>query len=176
MVPSGALTLCPKGEMMREFETIYLLKPDLPAEQLATIKEKISNTIKKGEGHVLSHADWGKRKLAYYVKKFRHAQYFYLQFLDSGAHVGELERILKFDDNVLKFLTVKLKDEVKVEERLAEAGKEPLPPEEPFSYQRPAESTPYRGRPREEYPSREGKPKGPPAEVNKQDEAEKSES
>ena len=114
---------------MREYETIYVLKPDLPAEQFIKIKEKVEETLKKGEGHIISHTDWGKRRLAYQVDKFRFAQYIYLQYLDQGGSVSELERILKYDDSVLKFLTVKLNDKVVVEERLAKK-QEPLPPPE----------------------------------------------
>lgn len=115
---------------MREYETIYVLKPDLPSEQLTKLNEKVSGIIQKAEGHVLFHTDWGKLKLAYDVKKFRFAHYFYFQYLDNGDSISELERILKYDDNVLKFLTVKLRDGVSVEERLAQPKEPPLSPVE----------------------------------------------
>lgn len=118
---------------MREYETIYLLKPDIPAEQISSIKDKVSSTIQKGEGHILVHSEWGKRKLAYDVKKCRHAYYFFLQYLSPGPQVAELERILKYDDNVLKFLTVKVADLDDVQSRLATPVEPPPPPEELYS-------------------------------------------
>jgi small subunit ribosomal protein S6 len=123
---------------MREYETIYVLKPDLPSDTVKGLQDKLSAIIQKQEGHVLAHADWGKRKLAYRVDKFRQAQYIYLQYLDQGPAVAELERILKYDDKVLKFLTVKLKDKVDVKERLSAPPTTPPPPEE-IAEERPSE-------------------------------------
>jgi len=128
---------------MREYETVYLLKPDLPSDQLSTLKEKFTQTITKGEGHMLSQGDWGKRKLAYDLKKNRYGHYIYLQYLSTGPIVSNLERLLKLDDSVLKFLTVKLADKVDVEERLKNLGEAPLAPEEPAP-SRAQESPQYR--------------------------------
>ncbi|MFO1464459.1 MAG: 30S ribosomal protein S6 [bacterium] len=117
---------------MREYETIYVVKPDLPGDQVKTIQEKLKDIIEKSQGHVLHHVDWGKRRLAYRVEKFNQAQYLYLQYLDQGASVAEIERILKYDDRILKFLTVKVQDKVNKDERISRAGEAPLPPEELF--------------------------------------------
>lgn len=115
---------------MREYETIYVLKPDLPAEQVKVLKDKVQDIIEKAEGKVLHHVDWGKRRLAYKVEKFQQAQYIYLQYLDKGLSIAEIERILKNDDRVLKFLTVQVEEKVNVEDRLARAGEAPIAPEE----------------------------------------------
>lgn len=120
---------------MREYETIYVLKPDLPADIVKVLQDKLVSILAKEKGQVLVHTDWGKRKLAYRVDKFRHGQYLYLLYLDSGVSITELERILKYDDKVLKFLTVRLNDDVNVQERLATPVVAPLPPEEIGSYQ-----------------------------------------
>ena len=115
---------------MREYETIYLIKPDLPLDIGKGLQDKLSEIVKKQQGHILSRADWGKRRLAYRIQKFRHAQYLYLQFLDPGPSIAEIERILKYDDRVLRYLTVKIKEKVNVEDRLAKPVEAPLPPEE----------------------------------------------
>ncbi len=115
---------------MREYETIYLLKPDLPGDVAKVLQDRLTDIIMKQEGHVLAQTDWGKRKLAYQIQKFRHAQYQYLLYLDRGNAIAELERILKYDDRVLRFLTVKLKDKVDVAERTAKPVEAPPPPDE----------------------------------------------
>ena len=115
---------------MREYETIYLLKPDLPQDQVKTLQGRLSEIVQKSGGHVLHHTDWGKRKLAYRVHKFKQGQYVYLQFLDNGPSVAEIERILKNDDKTLRFLTVKLHEMVDAQERLAKPSDAPPPPEE----------------------------------------------
>src|SRR5688572_8071623 len=126
---------------MREYETIYLLKPDLPLEVAKGLQDKISEIISKQSGHVLSKADWGKRRLAYRIQKLKHAQYLYVLFLDAGHSIAEIERILKNDDRVIRFLTVKMKDKVNVEERMSKPIEPPLPPEEFHSHEEE-----YRGR------------------------------
>lgn len=118
---------------MREYETIYLLKPDLPGDVAKGLQDRLTEIIKKQEGHVLVQTDWGKRKLAYQIQKFRHAQYQYLLFLDRGNAISEMERILKYDDRVLRFLTVKLKDKVDIAQRTAKPVEAPPPPDEVFS-------------------------------------------
>lgn len=120
---------------MREYETIFLLKPDLPLDVAKGLQDKITDIIKKTNGHVLAKADWGKRRLAYRIQKLKHAQYVYLLFLDEGASVAEIERILKLDDRVIRYLTVKLKDKVNVEDRLSKPVEAPLPPEEFHSHE-----------------------------------------
>ncbi len=119
---------------MREYETVYVLKADLPAEQLSSLKEKLATILGRSQGHVLHHIDWGKRRTAYDIEKARYAHYFYLQYLTAGEGVSELERTLKYDDNVLKFLTVKLADEVDVEQRKAAPGSAPLAPDVVLPY------------------------------------------
>jgi small subunit ribosomal protein S6 len=114
---------------MREYETVFLLKPDLPTEQISTLKDKFVKAITKGSGQLVTQGDWGKRKLAYDIKKLSHAHYIYLQYICGGKVVHNLERLLKLDDAVLKFLTVKLADEVDPEKRLAEGKPAPEAPD-----------------------------------------------
>lgn len=115
---------------MREYETVYLLKPDIPSEQLEAVKEKFSQVIRSTQGHLLSLGDWGKRKLAYDVQKNHHGHFIYLRYLGASELVAQLERLLRIDDNVMKFLTVKLNDDVNVEEKLAAGAPVPEAPEE----------------------------------------------
>lgn len=115
---------------MREYETVYLLKPDLPPDQLTAIKDKFNHVITEAKGHVLSLGDWGKRKLAYDVQKSQYGHYIYLRYLGPEGLVNQVERLLGIEDSVMKFLTVRLSDEVDVQERLAKKGDAPPPPEE----------------------------------------------
>ena len=128
---------------MREYETVYLLKPDLPPDQLTTIKDKFTHVITGAQGHVLSQGDWGKRKLAYEVDKHQHGHYIYLRYLGPEGLVNQLERLLNIEDTVLKFLTVRLSDQINVQERLAKKDEAPLAPEEVHGA-RPVDSGPWR--------------------------------
>lgn len=137
---------------MREYETIYLLKPDLAPDQVKIIREKVADLVQKHQGHVLVQTDWGKRRLAYRIQKLKFAQYIYMLYLDSGSAVAEIERILKYDDRVIRFLTVKVKDKVNVEERLAQPVPAPEAPEEVYSYQAEDTRSRYSGPPRRRSP------------------------
>ena len=56
--------------------------------------------------------DLGKRKLAYEIAKFQKGHYYVLSFLDDGQVVGELERNLRIEESVLRFMTIRVEDEV----------------------------------------------------------------
>lgn len=115
---------------MRQYETIYLLKADLPPDQLTEIKEKFTKNLSGGSSHILSQGDWGKRKLAYDIEKNRYAHYIYLRYLTTGDVVHNLERLLKIEDSVLKFLTVRLDEVENVEELLGQDTQDTAAPEE----------------------------------------------
>jgi small subunit ribosomal protein S6 len=112
-------------ERQREYETIYIVRPDVAEEDLATIRERVETVIDSEGGHTLRFDDWGPRRLAYIIRdnsegrKFERGHYQYYRYLVPPGTVTELERNLKLLDNVLKFLTVKIDDNLIPEERLA---------------------------------------------------------
>lgn len=133
---------------MREYETIYVTKPGITSEAQAKLQEKLQGALEKAEAKLLHQVDWGKRKLAYEVQKEKIGRYFYLSYLSDSNVASELERLLKYDDQVLKFLSVQVADQVNAEERLQKPGEPPSPPEEPSRYESraPQEGGPRQGR------------------------------
>ena len=97
---------------MRRYETIYIVDPNIDAESLDDVATKFLGLITKLKGTIIKISDWGKRKLAYEVKRFDKGYYFVLDFCGLPESVKELERNLKLDDRVLKYLTVKIDDDV----------------------------------------------------------------
>ena len=94
----------------REYETIYVLRPDAGREASESISTRVLDVISKQQGALTKVENWGYRKLAYPVKKHGRGVYVYLKYLGDGALVSELERNLRLQDHVLKFQTVKLGD------------------------------------------------------------------
>lgn len=94
----------------REYETIYVLKPDAGKEASERISDRVRDVITKQRGALTRVENWGFRKLAYPVRKHSRGVYVYLKYLGDGALVSELERNLRLQDHVLKFQTVKLGD------------------------------------------------------------------
>jgi len=110
---------------MRKYETIFILDPDLEEEQTQPVIEKIKGIITQTQGEILKVEDWGKRKLAYEVKKKPKGHYFLLHFLGSPALLSELERNFRVMDAVIKFQSVRLDD------RQASSSQAPIMEETP---------------------------------------------
>jgi small subunit ribosomal protein S6 len=92
----------------REYETIYVLKPDSGKEASERISDRVRDVITKQRGSLTRVENWGFRKLAYPVRKHSRGVYVYLKYIGDGALVSELERSLRLQDSVLKYQTVKL--------------------------------------------------------------------
>ena len=110
---------------MRRYELIYIVNPNLDAESLGEVVAKFSDLTKKLKGYLVKVTEWGKKKLAYEVKRFDKGYYIVFDFCGSPETVKELERNLKLDDRVLKYLTVKIDEDVDPKE-LAPKDKEKI--------------------------------------------------
>lgn len=105
---------------MRRYETIYIANPNLDDEALKEIVTKFSDLIKKQKGSIVKIDAWGKRKMAYEVKRFDKGHYVLLDFCGLPEMVTELERNLKLDDRILKYSTVKIDEDVDPAELIVE--------------------------------------------------------
>jgi small subunit ribosomal protein S6 len=92
----------------REYETIYVLRPDAGREASESIGTRVLDVIAKQHGSLTRVENWGYRKLAYPVRKHGRGVYVYLKYVGDGQLVSELERNLRLQDAVLKLQTVKL--------------------------------------------------------------------
>ena len=97
---------------MKRYETIYIVNPNLDADSVKEVTVKFSDLIKRLKGYIVRVNEWGKRKLAYEVKRFDRGYFVVLDFCGLPGVVQELERGLKLDDRVLLYLTVKIGEDV----------------------------------------------------------------
>ena len=97
---------------MRQYETLFIVNPDLPEEEYKDVLKKFNDLIEKKRGVIVKQDEWGKQRLAYLVKKFDHGSYVLLDYCGEPGMTAELERDLKLDDRVLRYQTVKLADDV----------------------------------------------------------------
>lgn len=105
--------------ILNEYETIYIARPDLTDDVMTKITSRYEQVITGNNGTILVSEDWGKRKLAYTISKHQRGHYIYLNYVGPAALVAEVERNLGLEDQLLRFLTVKLEDAVEVEARRA---------------------------------------------------------
>ena len=93
---------------MREYEVMYIIKPDLEEEKYATIIEKYNTLIQNNGGEVVSVEPWGKRRLAYEIDKLREGYYVLLKINAGPELPAELERNFRIADEVMRYLVVKI--------------------------------------------------------------------
>jgi small subunit ribosomal protein S6 len=101
---------------MRRYEQVCILRPSLSEEEITRIIDYATQLIQEDEGSVIFLNKWGMRKLAYPIKKESQGYYVLCDFAASPTVVSEIERKFRIDDAVLKYLTVKISDEISAEE------------------------------------------------------------
>jgi small subunit ribosomal protein S6 len=98
---------------MRIYEELFIVKPDVPEEELDAFVEQLRTQLTSAGATVDKIEKWGKRRLAYRVEKYREGSYVLLQFTGGPEIVKELERRLRVQDAVLKFITVRIDETLK---------------------------------------------------------------
>jgi len=102
---------------LREYETIFLVKPDLTDDNVDRLKERVRGIVSREGGKVIRFTVWGKKKTLYPIAKQPRAIYVHTHYLGSSGLVAEVERNLRNLDEVTRYLSVKLADEVDPESR-----------------------------------------------------------
>ena len=88
----------------REYELVYILQPELTDEELSALNERVTQFIQDQDGEVQETELWGKRSLAYPIKDFFEGYYILHRLNIPGSLIEEIERILRFNENVLRYL------------------------------------------------------------------------
>lgn len=109
---------------MREYETTYVLNPAASDAMVKASLDKIGAVIGRHKGSIIRSQNLGKKTLAYRIKKQTKGVYLYLDYCADNEAVSEIEHLLRLDEQVIRYLTVKLNDDVDVEGRKAELEKE----------------------------------------------------
>ncbi|MFM7662728.1 MAG: 30S ribosomal protein S6 [Bacteroidota bacterium] len=95
---------------MNLYETVFILTPVLSDDQAKEAVQKVEKEIKSLGGKVQHTENWGLRKLAYPIQKKSTGFYFLVEFSVPGTLVPDFELMMKRDERVLRFLTVKMDD------------------------------------------------------------------
>ncbi len=108
----------------REYETIYILRPNITNDEVADVNKRVRGIIEGMGGKILKVDNWGKRRLAYEVKKERKGIYLYWQYLAGPGVVDEFERNMRMLDSVIRYMTVKLDADIDPEARPTDVDEE----------------------------------------------------
>jgi small subunit ribosomal protein S6 len=115
---------------MNRYETIFIINPDLGEDEVQNVVTKFTGIISSQNGVQLKLEEWGRRRLAYKIEKFSQGYYVLADFAGIPAGVAELERNLKIDDRIIRFLSVKTGENVNVEALQTEIAAKAKPPVE----------------------------------------------
>ncbi len=92
---------------MNQYETAFLIAPNLSEEERENLIQQMEEIVAKKKGKMLNVDKWGKKKLAYPIKKFEEAFYVFFLYEGESDISGELERRFKQTEEVIRYLTVK---------------------------------------------------------------------
>ncbi|MBC8331783.1 MAG: 30S ribosomal protein S6 [Anaerolineae bacterium] len=95
---------------MRDYELIFIIHPDLDDTASNDVLEKVKGWITEAGGSVNKVDPWGKRKLAYPIRKQNSGQYFLLNIQIAPSFVTELERNLRFQEPVMRFMVTSIEE------------------------------------------------------------------
>ena len=97
---------------LREYETIYILRPDTPNDKVSEINTKVRGIVEGMGGKVLAVDNWGKRKLSYEIQKELKGIYLFWKYLGNSDVVPEFERNMRMLDPVIRYMTIVSKKSV----------------------------------------------------------------
>ena len=103
---------------MRVYEIMFILKPDMAEEDVDRFLAQMETVVSSTGGTVRSKEKWGRRRLAYEVRHHREGYYILFTLECEPPTVREFERVLKVSEPAVKFLTVRIDQEIKRLEKL----------------------------------------------------------
>ena len=95
---------------MRDYELVAIISPEVDEEGLSKIVDKVTQSIDSRGGAVEEIKNWGRRKLAYPIRKFMEADYVLARFKLMPKSVKELEGEISASGDILRYLVVKVED------------------------------------------------------------------
>ncbi len=90
------------------YESVFIVRPDSSPQQVEALAGKMEALVQEGGGDVPKTEIWGLKSLAYRIKKNRKGHYVFMNVDASVETLGELERNLRFNEDVLRFMSVRV--------------------------------------------------------------------
>jgi len=90
------------------YENVFIARQDLTPAKVSELTDKYASVIENNGGKVSKRENWGLRTLAYKIQKNRKGYYMLMNIDAPAAAVVEMERLIRLDENLLRYLTVKV--------------------------------------------------------------------
>ncbi len=116
---------------MNYYEILYILNPNYSKDQISGVMNEVSDFVKKKKHAIINHDFWGKKQLAYSVKKHKYGNYILLntEFQDTNF-VNEFKIFLNLNKEVMKYMIIKLDEKPLLDVNNEESAKEDTKQEE----------------------------------------------
>lgn len=95
---------------MANYETVFIARQDLSEAQVKAITDSITSYIADQKGNVNKTENWGLRTLAYRINKNRKGHYVLVEYSVQASAIAEMERQLRMNEDVLRFVTIKIEE------------------------------------------------------------------
>src|SRR6476646_8454373 len=102
----------------RTYEVMYIVDPETDAERVEKLNEAVGKLIEKEGGEIVRMDDIGRRELAYPIQKKTEGHYVLFEINGSGQEIAELERRMRVNDMIIRYVTVRVDEERKTAEKL----------------------------------------------------------
>jgi len=103
---------------VRTYEVVFIAAPTLTNEELEAFITQMQAVVQDRNGKVIKVENWGKKSMAYRIKRFRDGYYVIMTIEADGAAITELERRFRVSDFVIRFLSVRIDEDLKRSEKL----------------------------------------------------------
>ena len=102
----------------RTYEVMYIIDPDTDGEKINKLNDAVGKLIAKEGGEVVRMDDIGKRNLAYPIQKKQEGHYVLFEINGSGQEIAELERRMRVNDMIMRYITVRVDEDRKKAEKI----------------------------------------------------------
>lgn len=92
---------------MRDYEVMYIINPELDEEQTTAVLDKFKGIVENNGGEIVKLDKWGKRRLAYEIKRKREGFYVLMNIKGTPEIVHELDRVFKITDEIMKHMILR---------------------------------------------------------------------
>ena len=110
----------------REYETVTILRPEIGKAEIRDLVERMQETFTRFDARLVKIDSWGMRILAYPIKHCRKGLYLYWRYVGGSDVVAEFERLLRYNDKVIRHYSVRIGDDIDPEARPSEVTEDVL--------------------------------------------------
>jgi small subunit ribosomal protein S6 len=115
---------------VRNYEVVFVAAPTLTSEELDGFINHAQTVVESKNGKVVKVDNWGKKSLAYKIRRFREGYYVVLTIEGDGPAIAELERRFRVTDYIMRFITVRVDEDLKRSEKIKSARRKKAPKED----------------------------------------------